>query len=151
MDHAAHRGPESGAEQQDRGKGDQGRKAQPLDRECDEHGGEADHRTDRKIDAAGYDHERHPGRDNPKKGVVGEEIRDDAGRGNVGKLHRADRKTHNEHDRGDGNGRQVFHAFAPRNRAAKPATPLKPASRGDCSSSTAITTTAFTSRLNSGG
>ena len=55
---------------------------------ADEHRGEADHRADREVDAAGDDDEGHADRDDAEEGVVGEQIGDDAGRGEIGKLQR---------------------------------------------------------------
>jgi hypothetical protein len=148
MDHGAHRRAKGRREREDRNKGDKRRHAPALDRERDEDSGEADHRADGKVDAAGDDHEGHADRDDAEKGVIGEEIADHAGGGDVGKLHGAEREARDEHDRRDQDGRQAFHAFVLRSRAMVPA---RPDNFGDCSSSTAITTTALTSRLNSGG
>jgi hypothetical protein len=41
---------------------------------------EADHRADRKIDAAGKNHQRHPQRGDAEKRIVGEETHDHARR-----------------------------------------------------------------------
>ena len=148
MDHRAHRRAEGCREREDGDEGDQGRHSPALDRQRDEHRGEADHRADREIDAAGNDDEGHAGRDDAEEGVVGEEIADHAGGCDVGKLHRAERESRDEHDRRDEDGRQTFHALVLRSRVT---TSAKPDRFGDCSSSTASTTTALTSKLNSGG
>ena len=98
MDDRAHRRAEGRAEAQDRDEGERAAACRALDRQRDEHGGEADHRADRQVDAAGNDHEGHAGRDDAEKGVVGQQIGDHAGGGDVGKLHGAERKADDEHD-----------------------------------------------------
>ena len=141
--------PKAAQSSEDRDEGDQRRHAAALDRERDEHGGEADHRADRQIDAAGDDDEGHAGRDDAEKGVVGEQIGDHAGRGEVGKLQRAERKAGDEdHGRDQRRAAGALMRCALRSRGTMPA---RPDSRGDCSSSTTSTTTALTTRLNSGG
>ena len=144
MDDRAHRGAEGGAEHEQKHERNDRRHAEPLDRQCHEHGGETDHGADGEIDAAGDDDKGHAGRDHAEKGVVGEEIGGDAGGGEIRELQAAGREADEKHQRRDRNRMKPSHGFLRRAAA-------KPASLGDCSNSTTITTAAFTTRLNSGG
>src|SRR3954465_12083956 len=145
MDDGAHRRAEGRAQEQDRGKSDQRRHAEALDRQRDEHGGEADYGTDRQVDPAGNDHKSHAGGDDAEKRVVGQQIGGHTGGGEIGKLHRAEYKSDDENDGRDRDRRQPPHW------RALPSTAPALAKRGDCSSRTISTTAAFTTRLNSGG
>src|SRR6185436_7851581 len=145
MDDSAHRRAEGGAQQEDRGEGNERRHAEALDRQRDEDGGEADYRADRQVDPSGNDHEGHAGGDDAEKSVVGQQIGRHAGGSEVGKLHGAERKSDDEDNGRDRNRRQTPHW------RALPSTAPALAKRGDCSSRTISTTAAFTTRLNSGG
>jgi hypothetical protein len=60
-------------------KANERRHAETLDRQRDEHSGEADHRADRQVDPSGNDHKSHAGGDDAEKGVVGQQIGRHAG------------------------------------------------------------------------
>src|SRR5206468_1827141 len=145
VDNGAHGRAEGGAQQQDCGEGSERRHTKTLDRQRDEHGGEADHRADRQVDAPGNDHEGHAGGDDPEKGVVGQQIGGYPGGSEIGKLHRTECKSDDENNGRDRDRRQPPHW------RALPSTAPALAKRGDCSSRTTRTTAAFTTRLNSGG
>ncbi len=109
VNHGAHRRAEQQADHKDQGERDEGRNTQALDRDREEHRGEADHRADRKVDTAGDNDKGHADGNDAKKSVVGEKVGDDASRKEVRELQRAEQESGDEHGRRDQDGEQTAH------------------------------------------
>ena len=85
----AHKRAKGAAHHQHQRKRHQRRNPPETDRFSEKYAGKGDHRPDRQIDPAGEDHEGHADGDDPKKGIVGQDIADHPRRGKAGKLGQA--------------------------------------------------------------
>ena len=108
---------------------------------------EADHRTDREINAAGQDDEGRPDRGDDDESVVGQDVAEDERRQEIIVQHPAGYEEGQEdNDRGEKRQILLVHRFLRPKLAYRALRRLS-----DCSKRTMMTTTALTTRLYSGG
>ena len=108
-----HKCAEGTAHHQHQWKRQQRREAEIANHFCQKHTSKGDHRTDGEIDPTGEDHKSHADGDDPKKGVIGQDIADHSCGSKTGELRQAVEIAQHKDADGD-HKRQVtfYHVYA---------------------------------------
>src|SRR6202011_1838286 len=170
---------ERGAEQEGQGDHEGGTHAVAVEQRRREHGGERDHRAHREVDSAGEDDEGHADGGDGQERIVDEEVQEDLEREEAVEEERARAEHQDEQRQGDRQGQQTRVHPEPSASGQRQggggrlgargrggggvevvhgaASPIWPSAamrfriRSDCRMLTTKTTSAFTTRVTSGG